>query len=133
MFYRIDRPNFTNSETILHSEPLPDPVPIPTLSSLGVINDHLASSHTIPSGGHIKVTNPIFTVCTPYAPHVFPLIMHPYTWGGRLYLSCSYPEAYMGSAEELVKAKSAARGDKSVLDVIDEFIDILVTVSESRK
>ena len=108
--------------------------PIPTLSSLGVVDAHLAASHTVPSGGRVEVADPIFTVCTPYAPHSFPLIVHPYTWRDTLYVSFSFPEAYMGSAADLVRARETdEKQSSSVLDVVDDFMNILATIAESRK
>jgi len=111
------------------------PDPVPNFSSLGVVDEYLGASHAISSGSHITVANPIFTVCTPYNPYFsFPLLLHPYTWGGRLYISFSFPEAYMGSVAELVEAKNIGKdGENSILDLVDEFMNILEHIAGREK
>ncbi|KAF8509870.1 hypothetical protein BU17DRAFT_98598 [Hysterangium stoloniferum] len=110
------------------SNPAP-PVAIPFVTSLGVMDTNLSATYPIPNqsgaGGAIRISSPLFGVRIPYSPYgMSPVGVHAYTWEGVLHISFSYPEAYMGTVQEL-QARGRRECGESVLDFIEEFMSIL--------
>ncbi|PSR74922.1 hypothetical protein PHLCEN_2v9456 [Hermanssonia centrifuga] len=105
----------------------------PILSSIGVMDKYLARSHPLATGGQLTVGSPRLspTFCSTFMGGC--LALHAFTWGGELMLAFSFPEGVMGSAQDQVIALNEGRdGDAIGLQFINEFMDILDVISQSK-
>ncbi|PSS22630.1 hypothetical protein PHLCEN_2v3057 [Hermanssonia centrifuga] len=126
-----------------------NPDQTPFMSSIGVIDKYLSPSHSIPSPDELvddansrwklTISNPTLTLRNPYSPYLlFTVGVLSFTWCGTSYLAFSFPEAYMGTAEEQERMAEISLKDKdargTVLEWVDEFVGILerVAAGESR-
>ncbi len=114
------------------------------MSSLGVIDKYLSPSHPIPgpdvsvddanSRWKLTISNPTLTLRNPYSPYLsYTVGVLSFTWCGTSYLGFSFPEAYMGTAEEQERMAEVSLKDKyargTVLEWVDEFVGILERVA----
>ncbi|EJT99544.1 hypothetical protein DACRYDRAFT_17233 [Dacryopinax primogenitus] len=97
------------------------------VSSMGLMDDSLSPTYptTSPSSeAVISISRPVFTGIGPgLPPNELGAVVHPYTWNGELFLSFSFPAAYMGSAEE--QKKLAEKGEPVLYAYIERFGELL--------
>ena len=103
----------------------------PRVSSLGVIDQYLSSSHIVATGdGIIDLSHPIVTVCTPRASPLLGVMVgaHCFTWNGSFYACFGFSEELMGSLAEQEILLRSRKSTGTVLEWIDTFMGILASL-----
>ncbi|KAJ7452134.1 hypothetical protein B0H11DRAFT_2288802 [Mycena galericulata] len=105
----------------------------PIVSSIGVVDNYLARSHPIATGGQLTVSSPRLRPSFPTPFLGCSLALHAFTWGGELMMEFSFPEGTMGSAEDQVTALKEGRNEDAIgLQFVNEFMHILEITAQSK-
>lgn len=99
------------------------------------MDEFLSDSYPLTHGGAITVENPILNInATLYKGTMgVGLMIHTFTWQGRMSIAFSFPEGSMGTADEQLEAHDEGELEKaSMKRYIEIFMDIPYMVASAE-
>lgn len=107
---------------------------IPYLSSMGVVDPYLASSHPIGSSGEsLIISHPRLTVRVYDSFLGFSYAIHSFSWKGELYFSFGFVETVMGKAvDQEMAVRSGKTGTASALEFYNRYLELLSLAAQKR-
>ncbi|KDQ51804.1 hypothetical protein JAAARDRAFT_62324 [Jaapia argillacea MUCL 33604] len=118
---------------VLGDEPATPSKGYPILSSIGVMDEYLARSHPVATGGQLVVSSPRLS------PRFYDVLgggclaLHAFTWEGELMMAFTFPEGVMGSPQDQeIALEEGRKGDAISLQFVNEYMNILDVASRSK-